>query len=91
MYVHVGVATRVELVVTYIVPGKSEGNRSGLSHVATREGNHNGLSHSCLNAVPLHPQPLVVHHLPRCVVLRTGGRVGVKSFSRAITCMRMTY
>ena len=62
MYVHVGVATRVELGVTYIVPGKSEGNRSGLSHVATREGNHNGLCHSCLIAVPLHPRLLVVHH-----------------------------
>ena len=43
--------------------GSGEGNRCGLSHLATDEGSHNGRSHFCLNAVPLHPQPLVVHHL----------------------------
>ena len=65
----------------HIVHGGGEGSRRDLSHLATGEGNHNGLSHSRFNAVPLHPQPLVVHHLPRCVVLRTGGRVGVKKTS----------
>ena len=78
MYVHVGVATRVELVITYIVPGESEGNRSGLSHLATGEGNHNGLSHSCLNAVPLHPQPLVVPHV---LVALNYARVGGWAFN----------
>ena len=72
---HVGVAKRVEFVIAYIVPGERESNRSGLSHLATGEGNHNGLSHSCLNAVPLHPQPLVVHNfLDALFYARVGGR-----------------
>ncbi len=62
---HVGVATRVELVIAYIVPGESEGNRSGLSHLATGEGNHNGLSHSCINAASFLPQSLVSLLHPR--------------------------
>ena len=41
---------RFELVL-FMMCGKCEGSRRGLSHVATGEGGHNGLSHSCLNAV----------------------------------------
>ena len=87
---HVGVAKRVELVIAYIVPGESEGNRCGLSHLATGEGSHNGRSHSCLNAVPLHPQLLVVlHFLDALFYARVGG--WAYNFLFPETCMRITY
>ena len=71
---HVGVAKRVELVIAYIVPGESEGNRCGLSHLATGEGSNNGRSPSGLNAIPLHPQLLVVlHFLDALFYAQVGG------------------
>ena len=37
----------------HIISGMGEGNRCGLSHLATGEGNHIGRSHSCFNEAPL--------------------------------------
>ena len=73
-----------------MIVGGSEGNRSGLSHLATGEGNHNGLSHSCLNEVPLLPQPLVVPHVLVALNYARVGGWAFNFFSRANTCMRMT-